>query len=163
MFPARTALRTRLLSVAISVMAPTLVIAPGAEAVERRTSYEEVVKEFKSVNCEGKTLDACSTPQSEALKALIRERVEAGWTKDEIIEAVVDEFGQQILAVTPRRGIVWGLWLMPAAVLAVGALVAMALVKRGSRRERLADPVPDGSMIDPEVMEEIERAVQEDV
>ena len=68
------------------------------------------------------------------MKAVIRERIEAGRTKSEIKAEFVDQFGPAVLATPPKRGFDLVAWLLPLAGGAAGAGVLGALAWRWSRR-----------------------------
>jgi len=136
-----------------------------------RTTYQDVVREFASVSCPGKTLEACTTSASEALREFIREKVEQGWTKERIVRTVVADYGERVLAVTPRRGFAWWLWILPVAGLMVGtALLALAVRRKAGRggdgSEDSREVGSEGEMgvsaeLEPYVAE-VERAAAED-
>ncbi len=58
------------------------------------------------------------------------------WTADRVRSTLVAQFGEEILAAPPKRGFDLLAWVVPAAVLAVGAAVAMGLTLAWSRSRR---------------------------
>lgn len=64
--------------------------------------------------------------------ALVEERVAAGWSDDQIIEAFVSAYGPDILLDPPFAGTTALLWLLPVAALAIGVL--MVAGRRRARR-----------------------------
>ncbi len=144
-----------LCSLAISGL---LLVLAGRAAAAPRTTYFEVVREFRSVTCQGETLEQCTSPASEALKAFIREKVEQGWTKEEIVRAVVAEYGEGILAAPPRRGMAWWLWVTPFALLPLGVFLIGTLFARP--RPKLEPAPPSASLSS--YLAEVEREVREE-
>ena len=162
---------TSLLSLALPAVALVMLLGSPAGAVEAgegprivepRTSYVDVVKEFMSVTCQGEALDICTSPASEEVKTWIRDKVAAGWTKGEIVDAVVADFGERILAVSPRRGIVWSLWVLPAAIAAAGGVVVTLLLRRSSGDAPATGVELGVAGIDRARLDEIERELRED-
>jgi cytochrome c-type biogenesis protein CcmH len=159
-----------LAALAVSLVSPSVLAATGnpvattaraAASPQPRTSYEEMVEQFRSVTCPDETLEQCTSSESAILKASIRRMVDEGWTKDQIMDAVVAEFGDRILAVSPRKGFTWWLWIMPAAGLAIGAVAVSQILKRKSREAGPGDGPPLPAGLDP-YLDGVEREVKED-
>jgi cytochrome c-type biogenesis protein CcmH len=88
------------------------------------------------------------------MKARIRERIAAGDTKSEIKAYFVDQFGEGVLAVPPRKGFDWIAWLLPLAGLGAGVVVVGLLAWRWSRK-RDDDPGED-EKLDPALEQRLE-------
>jgi len=167
-YPSKSLLRR---SGAIVVLAALLLLtltpfavaqtAPETTSATPRTTYFEVVRQFKSVTCPGESLEACTSGPSEQLKTIIRERVDAGWTKEAIVKSVEDEFGDRILSATPRKGINWWLWILPVVFIAGGAVAAGRLMRTRAATVAVTDPGQLPADLAPYVAD-IERAVKED-
>ncbi|HUH15604.1 MAG TPA: cytochrome c-type biogenesis protein CcmH [Gaiellaceae bacterium] len=133
----------RLLAAALAALA----LAAPAVASEQRPTASELESELVCPVCET-TLDTSNAPVAVAMKAFIRERIEAGDTKSEIKAKLVADFGPAVLAVPPRKGFDWIAWLLPLGGLAVAAVAVGALAWRWSR-ERGEEPAPEP--LDPEL------------
>ena len=125
---------------AAAVALAALALAAPAVASEERPTAAELESELVCPVCES-TLDTSNAPVALRMKAFIRERIAAGDTKSEIKAALVDQFGESVLAVPPKRGFELVAWLLPLAGLAVGVVVVGVLAWRWSRRES-AEPEP---------------------
>ena len=103
------------------------------------------------------TLDQSNAPVAERMKTFIRVRIAAGDSEQEIKDALVAQFGSEVLAEPPGGGFGLLAWLLPLAGLAGGALVVALLIRRWSRR----DPPDDGTeeKLDPE----LERLVDDEL
>ncbi|HZG35052.1 MAG TPA: cytochrome c-type biogenesis protein CcmH [Gaiellaceae bacterium] len=110
-----------------------LAVAAPAAASEERPTPAELESELVCPVCES-TLDTSNAPIAVRMKAVIRERIEAGRTKSEIKAEFVDQFGPAVLATPPKRGFDLVAWLLPLAGGAAGAGVLGALAWRWSRR-----------------------------
>jgi cytochrome c-type biogenesis protein CcmH len=108
-------------------------VAAPASASEQRPTPAELESELVCPVCET-TLDSSDAPIARLMKARIRERIAAGDTRTEIKAYFVDQFGEGVLAVPPRKGFDWIAWLLPLAGLGVGVIVVGALAWRWSRR-----------------------------
>jgi cytochrome c-type biogenesis protein CcmH len=76
------------------------------------------------------------------MKQYIAERIERDWTKQQIIDGLVDEFGPEILTTPPKSGFDLVAWLVPALLVAAGLAAIPFLVRGWSRRQRPAGPDP---------------------
>jgi len=69
------------------------------------------------------------------MMASIKQQVEAGRSKDEIIQTFVAQYGEQVLVVPPKRGFNLVAWVLPfVAILGGGGAIYIALkawVRRG--------------------------------
>jgi len=88
------------------------------------------------------TLDQSDSPIARRMKADIATRIAAGDTKKEIENALVAEFGQQILASPPKKGFNLLAWILPFVVLFGGALVLGLFAWRWSRSREPSPPAP---------------------
>ena len=80
------------------------------------------------------TLDQSNAPVAERMKSFIRARIAAGDSETEIKDALVAQFGPEVLAEPPGGGFGLLAWLLPLAALAGGAIVVGLLVRSWSRR-----------------------------
>ena len=76
------------------------------------------------------TLDQSNAPVAQRMKHFIRERIAAGDSEEEIKDALVAQFGENVLATPSKSGFGLLAWLLPLGVLVVGA-VGVALLVRG--------------------------------
>ena len=125
-----------------------LVLAAPAAASEQRPTAAELESELVCPVCES-TLDTSNAPVALRMKAFIRARIAAGDTKSEIKAALVDQFGESVLAVPPRRGFELVAWLLPLAGLAIGVVVVAALAWHWSRGRGGDEPADADEPLDP--------------
>ena len=102
------------------------------------------------------TLDQSNAPIALRMKAFIRARIAAGDSGQEIKDALVAEFGPEVLATPPKGGFGLLAWLLPLAALAAGVIAVGVLIRSWSRRR--AAPAGDGPL-DPD----LERLVDEEL
>jgi cytochrome c-type biogenesis protein CcmH len=80
------------------------------------------------------TLDQSDAPVARRMKEIIRERIAAGATEDEIKSELVAQFGPAVIAEPPKSGFDLLAWLVPLGMLAVGALGVGVIAWGWSRR-----------------------------
>ena len=120
-------------------LAALVLAAPAAAATAPQTNLPDVEDEVMCPIC-GTLLQLAQSPQANDERDFIRQQITAGKTKQQIKDALVAQYGQQVLATPPASGFDLPAYLVPAIALAA-AVIAIAL---GLRRWRRTDP-PDGS------------------
>ena len=96
--------------------------ACGGESDEPPT-LAELEKKFICPTCQT-TLELSNAPIAERMREFIRVRIEAGDSESEIEAALVDQFGEAVLASPPKEGFNLLAWVLPLA----GGAVAVAAV-----------------------------------
>ena len=80
--------------------------------------------------CENITLDVCSTQACAQWRELIRQKLAQGETPIQIREYFVQQYGDRVLAVPPRVGLNWILYLLPPAIFLVALILMMRFIKK---------------------------------
>jgi cytochrome c-type biogenesis protein CcmH len=140
----------------IGAVALLLPAPASANAAEPRASLPDVEDEVMCTIC-GTLLAESASPQADRERALIRNLIAQGKDKDQIKDALVDEYGPRVLATPSGHGFDLLAWLVPGAVLAAGLVAGILAVRRGlrARGERRADrDTPEPSRAD---LDELER------
>jgi cytochrome c-type biogenesis protein CcmH len=125
---------------ALALLAMLLLAAP-ALASEQHPTLEELETEVNCPTCKT-TLALSNAPVADRMREFIRTRIAAGDTKSEIKAALVDEFGEGILAAPPKEGLNLLAWALPLAGLAVAAALVGGLVWRATRSGRRREGAP---------------------
>jgi cytochrome c-type biogenesis protein CcmH len=78
--------------------------------------------------------------------------VAEGATKEQVKAAMVDEYGENVLALPAGEGIGLAAYLVPIGLLAVGGVVIVVALPRWRRRARAraAVPAPAGPALNPD-------------
>ena len=124
---------TRILAIAAALL---LALTATAAAAEPKTSLPDVEDEVMCVSC-NVALNVAESPQAYRQREFIRVLVEQGLTKDQIKARLVDEYGQDVLAMPESDdGVGLAALLVPiVVVLALVAAVAL-LLPRWRARDR---------------------------
>jgi cytochrome c-type biogenesis protein CcmH len=113
-----------------ALASPTLAAAP-------QTSLADVEDEVMCPIC-GTLLELSESPQAERQKAFIAARIAEGKTKQEIKDALVAEYGEEVLALPEGSGFNLSAYLVPVIAFVIAA-VALAI---GVARWRRDGPPP---------------------
>ncbi len=112
---------------------------PGQdEALEER--MREVARELRCPVCQNLSVADSPSELAQEMRGVIRERLRAGQTPEEIKAYFVAKYGDWILLSPRPGGIGWLVWVGPFAGAAAGLLVAGFAIRRWSRRRRDAAP-----------------------
>jgi cytochrome c-type biogenesis protein CcmH len=122
----------------LALLAALVATAP-ASAAQPRASLSEIEAEVMCPVC-GTLLQLAEAPQAQRQKAFVRRLIAEGRTKEQIKDALVAEYGEEVLALPEGKGFNLSAYLVPAIAFAV-ALVALIL---GVLRWRRASGPPDG-------------------
>jgi cytochrome c-type biogenesis protein CcmH len=124
--------RARLL---LTLLAAALAVAAPALAAEPRTSLPDVEDEVMCPSC-NTALNVAESPQAYRQREFIRQLVAQGLTKEQVKQRLVDEYGQEVLALPEDDGIGLAAYLVPIAVVLALAILLALLLPRWRRRAR---------------------------
>lgn len=116
-----------LASPAFAVQPDELLPDPALEARAR-----EISQNLRCPVCQGENIDDSNATISRDLRLLVRERLVAGDSNDQVIDFIVDRYGEFVLFEPRATGANWLLWLAGPAMLLAGGAMAAAFIR--SRR-----------------------------
>jgi cytochrome c-type biogenesis protein CcmH len=143
-------------SAAVAALGVLLLFAGASWAAPPKAA--DLESELVCPVCET-TLDQSNAPIAQRMKAFIRMRIAAGDSEEEIKDALVAQFGTEVLAEPPGGGFGLLAWLLPIGALVGGALVVALLIRRWSRRRPPPQPEAVGERLDPQ----LERLVDDEL
>ncbi|HEU4359852.1 MAG TPA: cytochrome c-type biogenesis protein [Xanthobacteraceae bacterium] len=110
---------------AIAVEPDEIISDPALEARARALS-----KELRCMVCQNQSIDDSDAPLAHDLRMLVRERLQAGESDQQVIDFLVARYGEFVL-LRPRFS--WHtalLWFGPATILIIGAYGVVVLARR---------------------------------
>jgi cytochrome c-type biogenesis protein CcmH/NrfF len=106
-----------------------LVLDAGGVAA-KSWSYD-LAGELMSPYCPGRTLSSCPSPQAAELVQWMVVQEAAGATREEIIEILIERFGEEILGAPPAKGNwLWAYGFLILAIVAGGGMVVVVVFRR---------------------------------
>ncbi|HRJ63109.1 cytochrome c-type biogenesis protein [Brevundimonas sp. UBA2416] len=128
---------------ALLVAGPVAAVLPEEQltdpALEARA--REISQELRCVVCQNQSIDDSDAPLAADLRAIVRERLTAGDTNEEVMAYIVARYGNFVLLKPPLDVQTILLWSAPLLVLIPGGL-GLALYLRRRNRTGAADPTP---------------------
>lgn len=143
--------------VVMTAMVLVLGTLPGAAwAAGPQTSLPDIEDEVMCPIC-GTLLELSNSPQAAGEKAFIAKLIAAGKTKQEIKDALVVQYGQEVLALPKGSGFALSAYLVPVIAL-LAAAVALAIgIRRWRRNPPPVEPLSaNGGDLDKEDAERLE-------
>ena len=104
-----------------------------------------IAKQLFCPVCENTPLDVCPTQACAQWRALIREKLTAGWSEDQIKQYFVDQYGARALSEPPRQGFTWFVYIVPPILFVIGAYI----LYKGVRSWYKVDDVVEGDAPQP--------------
>jgi cytochrome c-type biogenesis protein CcmH len=106
---------------------------PTLEARARALSAE-----LRCMVCQNQSIDDSDAPLAADIRVLLRERIEAGDTDEQVMDFLVARYGEFVLLKPRLNAHTALLWITPFAVLLIGGGIAAL----GWRRRKAAEPAP---------------------
>lgn len=116
-----------------------------------------IAKDLYCPVCENIPLDVCPTQACAQWRALIKEKMIAGWSKDEIKQYFVDQYGDRVLAQPPARGLNLLVYILPPVVF-IGGIVIVYLNLRKIKKTP-SRVIQDSKINNDKYMHEMEEAL----
>ena len=127
---------TRLLLI-LALLMPVAALAVQPDEVLSNPAMEararEISQKLRCPVCQGENIDESNAAISRDLRLYVRERLVAGDDDEQVIDAVVDRFGEFVLFEPRARGGNLALWLAGPVMAVLGLIVAFFFLRGRSR------------------------------
>lgn len=109
---------------------------PALEARAR-----EISRELRCVVCQNESIDESEADLAHDLRVLVRERLAAGDSDQQVLQFVVDRYGDFVLLRPPVKPATYLLWASPAILLLIAAGIIVVYLRRHRRGSTTAAPL----------------------
>lgn len=119
--------------VAVLVLAqPVVAVQPDEIMADKvlEARARDISRTLRCPVCQGENIDDSNAPISRDLRLYVRERLIAGDTDAQVVDAVTTRFGEFVLFEPRARGANLILWLAGPAMALIGLLIAWLYVRR---------------------------------
>ena len=103
----------------------------------------EISQNLRCLVCQNQSIDDSNADLARDLRVIVRQRLVAGDTNDEVFQYLVDRYGDYVLLTPPVRPSTYGLWFGPIIILVVAGGALLVVARR--RRNR---PAAEGLTVD---------------
>ena len=134
--------------------------APPARAPAATVSEEtvhDVAAQLRCVVCQSLSVADSPSEIAHQMKDIIRERLAAGETPEQVRAYFVEKYGTWILLAPPRQGFNLLVWVVPFVGIALGLVLIFVVLRRWSRRPA----APAARPVDPAMRARIRREMAE--
>jgi cytochrome c-type biogenesis protein CcmH len=97
------------------------------ETLDQRV--HEVASQLKCPVCQGESVADSPSTISQQMRAVIRQQLQSGKSEQEVIQYFVDRYGEQIVWSPPWQGFTLLAWLVPIALVLVGAFLLFTVLR----------------------------------
>lgn len=115
----------------LAAWAPAVAMADEVRGVD----VQQLERELRCPTCNA-PLAVSNSPAADQIKAEIRRRAAAGQSEEQIKDALVKDFGREVLATPPKEGFDLVAWIVPSIVVLIGLVSIPFITRRWSRRSR---------------------------
>ena len=122
---------------------------------------EEVSRELYCPLCTGVRLDNCDLPLCDQMREVIRQKLAAGETEQEIKAYFIAQYGETVTGTPPKRGGMILVWVLPFLVLfGAGGWVFYATRYRAGQGQSETMEIPSSRPLPAEYVERVERDLE---
>jgi cytochrome c-type biogenesis protein CcmH len=110
---------------AVAVLPDEVLADPALEARARALSQE-----LRCLVCQNQSIDDSNAPLARDLRVIVRERLSAGDSDEDVFNYLVARYGNYVLLKPPFQADTLILWIGPALVLLIAGAVFLAYIRR---------------------------------
>jgi cytochrome c-type biogenesis protein CcmH len=115
---------------------PSPAVEPGEmladPALEARA--REISRGLRCVVCQNESVDESNAELARDLRLLVRERLAGGDSDAQVVQFIVDRYGDFVLLRPPLKPATYPLWAAPIVMLAIAATILAIYLRRHRRR-----------------------------
>ena len=115
-----------------------------------------VATQLRCVVCQSLSVADSPSQMAVQMRGIVRERLAAGETPDEVVQYFVDKYGEWILLAPPRRGFTLLVWILPPLAVLLGLAVTAQRVRVWSRPAATPPRVPIDAAMRERIRKELE-------
>jgi cytochrome c-type biogenesis protein CcmH len=147
-------------AVALTILLAAVVVlfttsAATATQVSDETVHD-VAGELRCVVCQNLSVADSPSKMAVEMRGIVRERLTAGETPDQVVRYFVDKYGEWILLAPPRRGFTLLVWILPPVAVLLGFGIVVQRLRLWSRRAAISRHEPVDAAMRERIRKELE-------
>jgi len=107
------------------------------DSEQQRQRYQSFIDDLRCPKCQNQNLAGSDSPIASDLRRELHDLLKNGMSDKEIVDFMVDRYGDYVLYNPRLQPNTWLLWFAPLALLLVGGIVIALIVRR---RRNTGDP-----------------------
>jgi cytochrome c-type biogenesis protein CcmH len=135
-------IRALILTLALLISGPVLASSPGPDEIMQDPALEarasQLYGQLRCVVCQSQSLAHSNATLASDMRAVVRERLLAGQSNQEILDYMQVRYGDYVLMLPPLQGNTLILWLMPGLLLLGGGIGIGVFLRQQNRRANTA-------------------------
>ena len=136
-----------------------IVAAQGGAVTDDQVNA--VAKKLNCPVCENVPLDVCETQACVQWRDLIRQKLAAGETPEQVITYFRATYGDRVLQSPPNAGFTALVWILPFVGLAAGVAILAVVLRRMTARPATAETTTEVSSLTDAYRKRLERELEE--
>ncbi|HJV74181.1 MAG TPA: cytochrome c-type biogenesis protein [Noviherbaspirillum sp.] len=120
--------------------------APAAADPELEKRVMKLSEELRCLVCQNQTIADSHAELAVDLRNQVREKLASGMSNQDVIDFMVERYGDFVLYRPPVKGITWLLWFGPFALLVAGIGVLVMKLRRRRTADETGDTLPENEM-----------------
>ena len=89
--------------------------------------------------CPGESIDQSQNPLAIQMREIIKNKLNQGWTDQEIKHYFVEKYGPSVLLAPPSSGVSLIIWIVPPIIVVFAILILIAVIKSMSKSKIVDD------------------------
>jgi cytochrome c-type biogenesis protein CcmH len=152
-----------LIVVALVVYAGFTFVKPPLTGASLDAEAMRIARNLYCPVCPSTPLDVCDTQACVQWRALIREKLAAGQTEEQITQYFVAQYGERVIGAPRAEGFNLGAYVLPFGLLVAGGSFLFITLRSWQRRQRAAPKAlpAEALQIAPELAARIARELEE--
>lgn len=124
-----------LILLALFIAAPVLATSVTEDPLERQML--DIAKDLRCAVCQNQPISESNADLARDMRQIVREQIQAGKSREEILNYFVERYGDYVLLNPPKRGPGVVVWLVPIVLLLVVGISGFVFL-----RNRLKPALP---------------------
>lgn len=137
-----------LISLALAIAPPALSQTASPKfSTQVEATARDIGKALRCVVCQNQSIEDSNAPLAADMRTLVRERLAAGETREQVVAYMTDRYGNFVLMQPPFQPDTLLLWLSPVLLLAGGLWAWLAYLAPAGRRDLAPAPLSDDEAV----------------
>lgn len=128
---------------ALTLVAPAFAVQPSERLADPvlEARAEAVGATLRCLVCQNESIEESGADLAHDLRVLLRQRIAAGDTNAQAVQAIVRRYGQFVLLKPPVEPATYVLWFAPAGLLGIGLIGVVLWLRRRQAAESATPPL----------------------